>query len=61
MELNATSSHKYESVRVFICGLGRRDFHHLVRVLRVKLYWRVINSEYELLNNLFRTHCLVLC
>lgn len=53
--------HKYESVKTFICGLGRLDFHHLTRVSRAKFYMRLFTSDHALLKSLFWTHVTLNC
>jgi hypothetical protein len=40
---------KWESVKCFICGLGRIDLRHLVRIRRVNFYFRVLHSGHYLL------------
>jgi hypothetical protein len=45
--------HKWESVKCFICGLGRLDLRHLVRIRRVNFYFHVLHSGHYLLTNIF--------
>ena len=46
-------------VRCFIYGLGRLDFHQLVKVYNVKFYLRIMYSEHPLLRNLFWSYVAV--
>ena len=47
---------KWESVKSFICGLGRLDFHHITRIFRTKFYFHVLRTSNMLLNNMFWIH-----
>jgi len=47
---------KWESVKSFICGLGRLDFHHITRIFRTKYYFHVLRTNNMLLNNMFWIH-----
>jgi len=44
---------KWESVKSFICGLGRLDFHLFVRIRRVKLYFHILHVKHTRLNNMY--------
>ena len=48
--------HKWESVRQFVCGLGRLDLHHIVQVRRVKYYKRLLQCNNTLLTDIFWIH-----
>jgi len=41
---------KWESVKSFICGSGRLDFHHIVRV---KFYFHILHVKHTLLNSIY--------
>lgn len=47
---------RWESVKSFICGLGRLDLHHIVRIHRTKFYLHVVRSCNLLLYNMFWVH-----
>jgi hypothetical protein len=47
---------RWESVKSFICGLGRLDLHHIIRIHRTKFYLHVICSCNLLLYNMFWVH-----
>jgi len=36
-----------------ICGLGRPDFHHIVRICGVKFYFHILHVKHTLLNNMY--------
>jgi hypothetical protein len=40
---------KYESVKSFICGLGRFDLRHIIRIRRAKFYFHVLWANHRLL------------
>ena len=45
--------HKYESVKDFVCGLGRLDLRIVIRIRRVKFYCHVLGTNHRLLNDIF--------
>jgi hypothetical protein len=45
--------HKWESVKCFICGLGRVDLRHIVRIHRVNFYFHELHSGHYLLKNIY--------
>jgi hypothetical protein len=46
---------RWESVKCFINGLGRLDFHHLILIRRLRFFWRLLHSTCPILNNIFWT------
>lgn len=44
---------RWESVKCFICGLGRLDFHHVIRIRRVKFYTHAMHVQHSVINNVF--------
>ena len=44
---------RWESVKCFICGLGRLNLINIVNVLRVKFYFHLCGSQSLVLSNIF--------
>ena len=44
---------KHESIKCFICGLGRLDLRHIFRIRRVKFFCHMLYSDHRLLNEMF--------
>jgi len=44
---------RWESVKAFICGLGRLDFHHIVSVRKIKFYRSLLHSQYTVVRDIF--------
>ena len=57
--------HRWESVKCFIHGLGRLDYHHILKSIYVKFYHHLLrvsnNSLYNLLWVYFADACLTDC
>ena len=53
------SFNKWESVKLFIYGLGRLDFHHIVWLMRANFYKRIglIASSNCMLKLMFNIYC----
>jgi len=43
---------KWESVKSFICGLGRLDLHYIIKKHRMMFYWRLIHSTSNFLHDI---------
>jgi len=43
---------KWESVKGFICGLGRLDLHHIIKKRRMMFYRRLVHSTSNFLQNI---------
>jgi len=52
---------EWESVKSFTCGLGRLDFHHIVRIRHVKLYFHILHVKHTLLNNMYYINLSAKC
>ena len=44
---------RWESVKSFICGMGRLNFHYLYRLCKCKFFHHIINSNNAILYNAF--------
>lgn len=49
---------KWESVKCFICGLGKLDLHHLLLLSRLKFYKKLSMSSNYLLRDLFWSYAV---
>jgi hypothetical protein len=48
--------HMHESVKSFICGLGRLDLRHIFRIRRVKFYFHILHEGNRCLRDIFWTY-----
>lgn len=44
---------RLESIKLFICGLGRLDLHHIIKLGTIKFYHNIRSSENNKLVNMF--------
>jgi hypothetical protein len=44
---------KWESVKSFVCGVGRLDLHHIIMQRRLQFYFHLRFSKYSILSNVF--------
>ena len=44
---------RWESVKSFICGMGRLDLHHIIMQRRLKFYFHLRFSKCSVLSNVF--------
>lgn len=45
--------HRWESVKSFICGVGRLDLHHIIMQRRLQFYFHLRFSKCSVLSNVF--------
>jgi len=48
--------HKWESVKTFICGLGRLDFKHICALARLKLLKSLFSTDNSVLLCIFKIY-----
>jgi len=50
---NIFGFNEWESVKSFICGLGRLDFHHILDYTPCEFYFHISHVKHTLMNNMF--------